>query len=215
MPRDVNTIPLFRIIPIKNLEGNLQNGLYCKNSIPENQNFVALGDTEIIAQRSRTPVKCYPEDVVNDYVPFYFSIRTPMLYNIITRRSGNYHLQEDIIYLCFKMTDLANENFKWCYTDGNAATKITKFYTDLNKIETNIDWHSIGTTDFRDANADGDEDRVRKKHSEFLVKEHVPPELIKAIIVLNAEKKNEVETILDRMKMNIVVKVDPNKKYYF
>jgi hypothetical protein len=82
-----------------------------------------------------------------------------MLYNIVTGHNVTIYPEKNIIYLCFNITELAIDDFQWCYTNGNAAKSITKFYNDLTDIDTNIDWHSIHTTDFRDSNADGDEDR--------------------------------------------------------
>jgi hypothetical protein len=138
-----------------------------------------------------------------------------MLYNIKTGHGVPELDQQDIIYLCFKMTNLTTDRFQWCYTDGNAAIRITKFFTDLDGINTNIDWRSIKTTDFRDNNADGDEDRLRKKHAEFLVKHHVPSALISAIIVLNHERKDEVQTIMNKLDLKIKVLINPDNKYYF
>ncbi len=62
----------------------LRDGLYCKNAGKKDIGFVTIGSQEIITQRDTRIVKCYPDTVVNDYVPFYFSVRTPMLYNIKT-----------------------------------------------------------------------------------------------------------------------------------
>ena len=76
-----------------------------------------------------------------------------------------------------------------------------------------LDWHSIGATDFRDENADGDEDRVRKKHAEFLVKEHVPVKCIKGIVVLNESIKEQVEGII--AKHHLAIKVEVKQEFYF
>ena len=79
-----------------------------------------------------------------------------------------------------------------------------------------IDWHSIDTTDFRDENTDGDEDRIRKKHAEFLVKDYVPAEYIQRIVVLNNAKKTEVLSIFEKLGIdNIDVFVNPKQKFYF
>ena len=83
MPLDLNKIRVFRIVPIQNLEFILRDGLHCKNAGRKDKGFLTIGSEEIITQRDTRLVKCYPDTVVNDYVPFYFSVRTPMLYNII------------------------------------------------------------------------------------------------------------------------------------
>src|ERR1700733_6244302 len=150
MPIDIDSILVYRIIPIANLDDNLKNGLYSKNnSKAVAKNYKTIGNKEIIELRGVTRVKCYPNCFINDFVPFYFSIRTPMLYNIFTGKNVDYCSQSDIIYLCFKLTDLTTKKFRWCYTDGNAAKAITKFYRDLDAIDINIDWRSINTRDFR------------------------------------------------------------------
>jgi hypothetical protein len=214
MAKEHEKIWVFRMIAIQNLEYDLRNGLYCKNNCFRRDGYVPIGSQDIINQRDRAVVKCYPDTVVNDYVPFYFSVRTPMLYNIHTGHGVSSFPQSNIVYLCCKLVDLATEGFQWCYTEGNAAKKITKFFNDLDSFD-RLDWHSIKTTDFRDDNADGDEDRVRKKHSEFLVKDHVPTKYIKTIVVYSDQKKQEVEKILESLHLNIPVNVNPNNKFYF
>ncbi|PSR55338.1 hypothetical protein AHMF7605_18405 [Adhaeribacter arboris] len=208
----IDKIWVYRIIPLQNLKYILRDGLYCKNAGKKDMEFVTIGSKEIISQRDTRIVKCYPDTVVNDYVPFYFSFRTPMLYNIITGHGVPASPQKDIIYLCFKLEELACDIFQWCFTDGNAAKSISKFSKKIQSIE-RLDWHSIRTTDFRDENADGDEDRVRKKHAEFLVKDHVPVSFIKGIGVINNEVKEDVEEILAEFNLTIEVKI--KKEYYF
>jgi len=213
MTKDTDSLWVFRIIPVQNLENILREGMFCKSAGKNTSGFVTIGSQDVISRRDTKIVKCYPDTYVNDYVPFYFSVRTPMLYNIITGHGIPAKPQESIIYLGCKFSDLASDKFQWCYTNGNAAAAITRFYTTLEDIEHKIDWHSIDTTDFRDENLDGDEDRIRKKHAEFLVKGHVPVDYIKAIVVLNAGKEKEVKTILGKLDLNI--KVHINHKFYF
>jgi len=212
----VHNIWVYRIIPLANLEIIFKEGMHSKLSGVVNSDFVSIGNSEIISERDKRIVKCYPETVVNQYVPFYFSVRTPMLYNIITGHGVPHYPQEKIIYLCCKLTDLATDNFTWCYTDGNAAKKITKFGNDLNLLVDRIDWKSIKTHDFRDGNDDNDEDRLRKKHAEFLVKDYVSTEHIKRIVVLNDITKKEVLKILNKFGIdNIELYINPENRFYF
>lgn len=212
MTIEIDKIWVYRIIPIQNLGYILRDGLYCKNAGRNDKGFVTIGSKEIISQRDARIVKCYPETFVNDYVPFYFSVRTPMLYNIITGHGVPASPQSEIIYLCCKLSDLATDNFQWCFTDGNAAMKISRFSNNIKDLK-HLDWRSITTTDFRDENADGDEDRIRKKHAEFLIKYHVPVAYINSIAVLNKEKKEQVEEILKALDLTIEVKI--KTEFYF
>lgn len=65
-----------------------------------------------------------------------------MLFNIKTGRGVPQRDQKDIVYICCKLTDLTTSKFQWCFTDGNAAKRITKFYNDLKHLD-KLDWKSI------------------------------------------------------------------------
>src|SRR5690606_17469284 len=131
MAIDINALFVHRIIPIQNLEDDLLNGIICKNKAKANAKRIVIGNTEIISERDNRQVTCFPGTFVNDFVPFYFSTRTPMLLNIKTGRGVPQRPQSEIIYLCFKLSDLATDKLEWCFTNGNAAKRISKFYNDL------------------------------------------------------------------------------------
>jgi hypothetical protein len=107
---------------------------------------------------------------------------------------------------------LTTSKFQWCFTDGNAAKKITKFYNDLKHLD-KVDWRSIKSTDFAANNVDGDEDRIRKKHAEFLVKDKVPVKRLSGLAVINNTVKSDVEAIVEKCNLAIEVKVKP--QFYF
>lgn len=200
------------MIDIDNLEVDLTNGLYSKINAPVDPNRKTIGNAEIISERDKRKVSCYSGSVVNNYVPFYFSVRTPMLYNICSGYGVKQIHQSKIVYLCIPLLDVASDDLEWCFTDGNAAKVITSYYNSLDDINS-LDWNSIKTTDFKHDNADGDEDRIRKKHSEFLVRDFVPSDRIKGIGVFNQNAENSVKTILQRIGSNVQVKI--KKDFYF
>jgi len=209
---ELNDIWVFRMIALDNLESDLTNGLYSKLNAPIDAGRKDIGNKEIICERDNRIVSCFPNTVVNNYVPFYFSVKTPMLYNIYTGHGVPKLSQSKIVYLCFPLLDLANPDFQWCFTDGNAAKMITNYFTNLNDID-KIDWRSIITDDFRHDNADGDEDRIRNKHSEFLIKDYVPNNKINRIAVYNKRTEEIVKDIVDNLGLDTAIKVKRN--FYF
>lgn len=210
MAIDISSLFVYRMIAIQNLEDDLTSGLICKSEAKQNPARVVIGNSEIITERDKKEVTCFPGTFVNDYIPFYFSTRTPMLLNIKTGHGVARRPQSEIIYLCFKLSELATDKLTWCFTDGNAAKRITRFYNDLKDIES-IDWTAIKSTDF--GPDCGDEDRVRKKHAEFLVKGRLPATIMSHIAVIDKNVKGEVETILAKNRLSIEVLVQP--KFYF
>jgi hypothetical protein len=156
------------------LEYILQNGIYYRNSPQFDPNYVNIGSADIINHRDNVIVKCFPNRTVNEFVPFYFGVRTPMLYKIKTGHGVTPRPQhENYIYLCCKLSDITNSNLQWCFTDGMPPDILQIFILRFADLE-QLDWKSIKATEWTDDNSDGDTDRMRKKHSEFLIRDHVP-----------------------------------------
>ena len=212
-PQKKENIWVFRMVHYQNIPHILKHGMHCRRSPDAYEGYVNIGSSDIISWRNIVPVKCDPTAVVNDYVPFYFGIRTPMLYKIPTGYGVPRIPQEEIVYLCCRFLELVECGRKWCFTDGNAATGITEFFTSQDDW-TLLDWKSIFSEDWRDDNKDGDHDRMRKKHSEFLVKGHVPPVFIRALVVRTAQRAQEMRQLIDETGLKITV-YSNQPQFYF
>ncbi len=79
---------IFRITHRVNLTGILANGLYCRNSSRIDPNFVSIGNPDLIINRHNHPVPVPPGGTLSDYIPFYFTPLSMMLYNINTGFRG-------------------------------------------------------------------------------------------------------------------------------
>jgi hypothetical protein len=173
-------------------------------------NYVNIGSSEIISRRDT--VEVITGGMVNDYVPFYFGMRSPMLLNIASGYTVTKRPQADIIYICCTVGSLI-ELPGWCFTDGNAAVKVTTFYNEIERLD-DLDWVSIYAEKWKNG-TDNDSDRMRKKHAEFLVREHVPKHNICKIIVFNQAARQRVVPIVTQSGLNIPVEVNPDNKYYY
>jgi len=89
MSQDLNPTKalIFRIVHRENMTGVLASGCHCK-SANNAGNYVQIGNAELIEKRTGRPVPCGPAGKLSDYVPFYFTPYTPMLYNIQTGYNG-------------------------------------------------------------------------------------------------------------------------------
>lgn len=214
MPMDPQKIWIYRITHFQNLEYILQNGIYYRNSPYFDPNYVNIGSVDIINHRDTMPVKCFQGDTVNQYVPFYFGVRSPMLYKIKTGHGVTQIPQHEIIYLCCRFRDVVSSDMQWCFTDGNAARHITDFYTNVSELD-QLDWRSIHATEWTDNNSDGDTDRMRKKHSEFLIRDHVPINYVKGIVVLTEARRQYVQNLLQQNNLAIQIHIDTKLQYYY
>ena len=103
---------------------------------------------------------------LHSYIPLYINSRNPMLYKIKERKF-------QIVILEISL-DALNENI-FLYSDGNAASKKTRFYKDETGIDF-IDWETLKRGSWA-----GNDELKRRMCSEFLVQNIVRPENIKAI----------------------------------
>lgn len=206
-------IDLFRMVHHANVAYMLDHGL-CNRAHPQfDPNYVDIGHPEIIGRRTAHPVGIEGYGDLGDYVPFYFSGHQPMLLNIIT---GMYGLpqrpQRDLVFIHCPLVRITKTGCRYVYTDGNAKVMISKPFTDLADMD-KLFWDDIQADDFRIA-VHG-KDRIRRKQAEFLVHEHVPVGCIAAVIVLDAERKAEMEALVTARQLDIKVIADGNRRWFF
>jgi len=171
---------LFRITHIANLPWLLANGLHCVNGAMVDPNFVAIGNADLIGKRTHRQVPVPPGGTLADYIPFYFTPKSPMLLNIktgyngITRRSN-----EDIVILVSSCQTMNDNGVSMLFTDRHAYTATAKWSGDLNDLASMIDWDILSRHDF--ARDDAYPDKMERYQAEALAHRHVPPTAILGI----------------------------------
>ncbi len=213
LQQELQHLFIFRMTHIDNVTFIAKNGLWPKLSPVQDPDFVPIGNPNIIDKRTnKTVVVIPPGGVLGEYVPFYFSGHSPMLYNITTGYGVKKVLQKDIVFLVCDALEIVNAGISYCFTDGNATKAISKFYNNLYGLR-ELDWNCIQSTIWK--NTEEDYDRVRKKMAEFLVKEHIPTNLIREIIVKNPETEQKVAEMLGNSLPDCKIKVDTEFDYYY
>lgn len=202
----------FRIIHRDNLTYVLRHGLVTKHHPSADPAFVSIGNPEIIDVRDTTAVKFAGYGNIGDYVPFYLTPRSIMLFNIVT---GYYapkvpqRSKAEILVLRCKMDVLAKLP-QWFFTNGQANDDETEHFNDLARLD-QIDWTSIQGSNFK--NSTEDYDRSRRYQAEFLVRDIVPVEYIEVIIVYNEDMLAKVQQLVAVAGLKIPVRI--HKPYLF
>jgi hypothetical protein len=75
---------IFRITHRDNLPWILDHGLHASNGRILDPNFRNIGNLDLIDKRSYRVVKVGPGGTLSDYVPFYFTPFSIMMFNIYT-----------------------------------------------------------------------------------------------------------------------------------
>jgi len=194
--------PIYHITHIENIPAILaEGGLVC-DAEADRRGLCkqSIAHAELKERRARRSVaKLFFDQiavggVLADYVPFYFSNRSPMLYAIHTGHVAQYPgKQNDVVYLVSSSEAVAAAGLVWCFTNGHAVEGVTEFYDDLADLN-KVDWKVI--QDWSWKNTLADLDRKRRKQAEFLIHQRFPWELISQIGVINS-------TIAERVKAAI------------
>lgn len=203
----------YRICHIGNLLHILSSGLCTKQHPYADPNYRQIGNPVIIGVRDDTQVNYNGYGKIGDYVPFYFTPRSIMQYNIITGywepEVPKLHQQYLLVIQC-RINVLAGLE-RYFFTDGQANSKFSRHFTDLNSIN-EIDWLSIQHSNF--GKSDGDSDRLRRYQAEFLVHYHVPVDCINSLFVYNEKAATFVNEQLAVAK-NETLKVRIQPELFF
>lgn len=71
---------------------------------------------------------------------FYFSYKSPMLYIIQHGFQGiEQRNPEDVVYLFATIEKIVENDYEYCFTDGQANARITIVYNSLNDLD-KLDW---------------------------------------------------------------------------
>ena len=164
---------IFRITHIRNVPWILRNGLHCKNSDVRDPNFVRIGNLELIQRRTGRSVLVPPGGSLSDYVPFYFTPFSVMMYNIHTGRGVTTRSNGEIVILVSSLHHLRERELAFVFTDKHAKVELANFYDDLADLD-KIDWEILLRRDFqRDLN---DPQKMERYQAEALVHCHCPIE---------------------------------------
>ncbi len=123
---------IFRITHIANVPWILDHGLHCRNTAERDPNYVEIGNLELIEKRTSRHVPIAPGGVLSDYIPFYFTPHSPMLYNIKTGYQGlAKRPMSDIVIVISSLPSLVRMGIPFVFTDRHAYLQMASFFSDL------------------------------------------------------------------------------------
>jgi hypothetical protein len=202
---------IFRIVHRDNVPWILENGLHCKNSKLLDPNFVEIGNKDLISRRDRHPVRRPPGGTLSDYIPFYFTPFSPMLFNIRTGWGGiRQRNNDEIVIMVSSLRTLRAENVPFLFTDRHAYLVAAQFYSDLAHLD-QIDWDMLQRRDFSfDAE---DPSKKERYQAEALIHQHLPVRALAGLVCYNDDVVESMNAAL--AKRNQTMKVAKKPDWYF
>lgn len=190
-----------------NLPWILEHGLHCPTSATLDPGFVAIGRDEIIDRRASRSVPCGSGGVLADYVPFYFTPRSIMAYNINTGHNGlRQRRSDELVVLTTSIPRLLERSIAFVFYDGQAMLAESTCHVHAADLPA-IDWGLLNSGDFsRDPEDPG---KLGRYQAEALVHRHLPVEALLGIGCYNSTTASEVELLVKQCGKQCPVKAAP------
>ena len=199
---------IFRIMHRDNIPWAFANGLHSRSSPKHDPNYVNIGNTDLISKRNHRQVPVAPGGTLSDYVPFYFTPYSPMLYNIKTGRGVPKRSNEEIVIAVSSLHTLKKKNIPFVFTDRHAYLNAAQFSSDLARLDW-IDWGILQRRDFqRDAS-----DKFERYQAEALVHKRMPMDGLIGVICYNDSVASEVKRVATANNLTLQVATKP--RFYF
>ena len=199
---------IYHITHVDNLVGVVEvGGLWCdREAGARGLTKVGIAHQHIKVRRAQRHVPLGPGGTLDDFVPFYFAPRSPMLYSIHNGYVEGYSEgQRNVIHLESSAETISDSEASFVFTDGHAEMNLSEFFDELDDLD-KIDWEIMKETYWADTDEDGD--RKRRRQAEFLVHRFVPWRLIARIGVFDMAMAEHVTEILGDVAAKPLVTVE-------
>lgn len=202
---------LFRIVHCENLPWIFDHGLHARNGAQFDPNYKEIGNPDLIDRRSRRTVPIPPGGTLSDYVPFYFTPFSIMMFNIKTGYGGMKKIpNQDLAILVSSLRRIAQLGIPFVFTNQHAYPASADYFSDLADLD-KVDWPLLQRRDFKhDPDDPGKKERYQ---AEGLIWQHVPLAGLLGICCYNEQVRASIQSALD--KRNLTIETRAQAGWYF
>lgn len=196
---------IFRIVHKENMGAVMADGCLCWSATVDRGGYHEIGNLDLIAKRRTRVVPCGPGGTLSEYVPFYFTPYSPMLYNIKTGYNGFPRKpMSEIVILISSLHKLIERGISFVFSDRHAYLKTALFSTELADLD-RIIWPTLRQKNFTKS----DVERFEKYQAEALPHQYVPVEALRRVVCFNEDVRLEVLAMADRHSKQVKVTAQP------
>lgn len=202
---------IFRIVHLDNVPWILGHGMFCRNASVQAPNYRTIGNPELIAKRQRRDVPIAPGGTLSDYIPFYFTPFSPMMYNIKTGYAGITKVSnEKVVFFVSSIHRINELGRTFVFTDRHAYLLSAEFYNDIHDLG-QIDWPLLQSKNFqRDPD---DPEKLERYQAEALIHQHLPVEAFLGAVCFTDHVRNQILQTVQRNGIDLRVEKLPG--WYF
>ena len=201
---------IFRITHRDNVPWILDNGMHARNGEKFDSRCRNIGNVELIDRRLRRAVPVQPYGALSDYVPFYFTPYSIMLFNIKTGHSVKQIPMDEIVIFVSSLPHILKNGGKFVFTNQHAYPLAAKYFNTVDNLD-EIDWDLLNRKDFKH---DPDDPAKKERYqAEALIWKHVPIPALLGVCCHSPATKERIGHEVERRNLAFNVAVQPN--WYF
>lgn len=202
---------IFRIVHLDNLPWILDHDLHCRNSQVFDPHYRNIGNPDLIDRRHTRTVPLPPGGTLSDYIPFYFTPFSIMMFNIKTGHGGVPKLPNgDIIILVSSLRRVSELRIPFLFTDRHAYPVMARYFNSLDQLD-QIDWPTLQARDFKhDPDDPGKKERYQ---AEALIHRKMPCDALLGIGCHSPKVEKNLNQQLASRNRSLKVVVQPG--WYF
>ncbi len=201
---------IFRITHRDNVAWILDNGMHARNGEKFDPNYRNIGNVDLIDKRSRRVVEVPPGGTLSDYVPFYFTPYSIMMFNIVTGHTVSRVPSEEIVIFVSSLPRVAAQGVPFVFTNQHAYPLMADYFTELARLD-RIDWPLLQSRNFKhDPDDPGKKERYQ---AEALIWKHVPMAALRGVCCYTAAVEEALRAEIERRGLSFTVAAQPG--WYF
>ena len=201
---------IFRITHRDNVPWILDNGMDARNGQKFDPNYRNIGNVDLIEKRLQRVVAVPPGGTLSDYVPFYFTPYSIMMYNIRTGYGVKQAPNEEIVIFVASLPHIAAQGIRFVFTDQHAYPLMANFFTDLGRLD-QIDWPLLQSRNFKhDPDDPGKKERYQ---AEAPVWKHVPLAALRGVCCYTSSVEQQIQAEI--LRRYLPLKVGVQQGWYF
>jgi hypothetical protein len=156
-------------------------------------------------------VPCPPGGCLSDYIPFYFTPHSVMMFQIKTGYNGiRRRSNDEIAIVASSLRKLRESDIPFLFTDRHASLRTVEYFSGLDDLE-RLDWAIWRNRDFR-----SDPEYIDKKdryQAEALIHRHLPIDGIGAIVCYSDDIATAIKKRLGDAAERVKIATRPS--WYF
>jgi len=201
---------IFRITHRDNVSWILDNGMHARNGDRFDPNYRNIGNVDLIDKRSRRLVGVPPGGTLSDYVPFYFTPYSIMMYNIRTGYGAKRMPNEDIVIFVSSLPHVAARGLQFVFTNQHAYPPMAEYFTELAQLD-QIDWPLLQSRNFE--HDPDDPGRKERYQAEALIWKHVPLSALQGVCCYTQPVEQQLKAEIGRRALSFNVGIQ--RSWYF